>query len=244
MNFKTILLFGFLWNSVQAQDTLPVNVDSLIMTINANQIQYNTLSQRAVLTWDDGNTAQQFNAAIRVKHDSLIWMSLGIMGIEGARLLITTDSFHLLNKLTNEYISGNETYIRNWTFLPVNFSMLQQIISGEKISIGEKISAAMLEEGNYLLYLESDKMLEKIWISPENYTLQKILLKDKLLKQDMLITFDSYNSLNGKLFSYKRSIVINRDTAAIHLDMDIKKVQTNIEPEFPFTVSEKFKRAE
>lgn len=62
---------------------------------------------------------------------------------------------------------------------------------------------------------------------------QKILLKDKLLKQDMTITFDSYNSLNQKPFSYKRNIIIHRDAATMMLSMEITKAQVNEELNFP-----------
>ena len=244
MNFRLTFLFLFLFFGVFAQDFLQVNFDSVFSKVAANQIPYKTLSERTTLTWDDGNTAQQFNSNIRAKKDSLIWMSLGMFGFEGARVLISPDSFRLINKLTNEYIVRDYNFIQSWILMPVSFEMLQQIIAGEKISINEKAKLATKEDSSYVLYLESDKLLEKIWVDTENYTLKKILLKDKLLKQDMTITFDSYNSLNQKPFSYKRSIVIHRDAATMKLSMDITKAHVDEELNFPFEVNEKYKRVE
>lgn len=244
MNFRITILFVFLSVVTFAQDSLQVNFDSVFNNLVVNQISYKTLSERTTLTWDDGNTAQQFNANIRVKKDSLIWMSLGVFGFEGARVLISPDSFRLANKLTNEYIVRDYSFIQSWILMPVNFEMLQQIIVGQKISIAEKAKLVAVEDSCYVLYLESEKLLEKIWVDTQNYTLKKILLKDKLLKQDMTITFDSYNSLNQKPFSYNRSIVIHRDATTMKLSMDITKARVDEELNFPFEVNEKYKRVE
>jgi len=244
MNFRITFLFLFLFSGAFAQDSLQVNFDSVYSKVVANQIQYKTLSERTTLTWDDGNTAQQFNASIRVRKDSLIWMSLGMFGFEGARVLISLDSFRLVNKLTSEYMVRDYNFIQSWILMPVNFEMLQQILAGQKISINEKATSVTKEDSSYVLYMESDKLLEKVWVDSVSYTIKKILLKDKLLKQDMAITFDSYNSLNQKPFSYKRNIIIHRDAATMKLSMEITKAQVNEELNFPFEVNEKYKRVE
>ncbi|HLP53232.1 MAG TPA: DUF4292 domain-containing protein [Chitinophagales bacterium] len=242
MNFRLLLLFLGLSFSAHAQDSLQLNFDTVLTRVQANQIPYKTLSERTVLTWDDGNIAQQFNASIRVKRDSVIWMSLGMFGFEGARAFITPDSFRLINKLTSEYMVQEVGYIKNWISLPVNFAMLQQIIAGEQLTVDEKAHLVAREDSAFVLYLESDKMQEKVWVDTVNYTIRKILLKDKLLKQDMTITFDSYNSLSQKPFSYKRDIVINRDGQVFKLGMQISRAQADEELSFPFEVSDKFKR--
>jgi len=110
MNFRITFLFLFLFTGAFAQDSLQVNFDSVLARVSANQIQYKTLSERCNLTWDDGNTAQQFNASIRVKKDSLIWMRLGMFGFAGARGLISPDSFCLINK------TPSENLVRDFSF--------------------------------------------------------------------------------------------------------------------------------
>jgi len=244
MNLRLTFLCIALSLSAMAQDTLQLNVDTLLARIDSNRLAYTTLNQRTTLTWDDGNTAQQVNGSIRLKKDSLVWLSLGMFGFEGARALITPDSFRLLNKLTAEYTVKDINYLRNWITLPVNFAMLQQILTGERMAIDDKARMAVREDSTIVVYLESDKMLQKLWVDTVSYTLQKLLLKDKLLKQDMTITFDSYNSLNQKPFSFKRNIVINRDGQVYKLDMAIGRAQLNEELSYPFEVSDKYKRVE
>lgn len=244
MRFKVAIFLCFIIGNITAQDTASVNVDSLLTHVAANRLHYNTFSARALLTWDDGNTTQQFSGNFRIQKDSLIWLSLSMFGFEGARAMLTPDTFRLLNKISNEYLVKHQNFIQNWLLLPLNFNMLQQLIAGEIISINEKATLAATEDSSYTIYFESEKLYEKIWLNPQNYTPRKILLKDKLLKQEMTITFDSYNSLREMPFSYKRSIDIVRNSDTMHLNMAITKAQTDEELKFPFEGTEKYKRVD
>jgi outer membrane lipoprotein-sorting protein len=238
----SLFILLFLSVSAFAQDSLALNFDTVFARVAQNQIDFKTLAERTTLTWDDGNSAQQFNGLIRAKRDTTIWLSLGMFGFEGARVLISPDSFRLMNKLTSEYLVRDYSFIQSWILMPVNFTMLQQLLAGQAFSINERAQTAAKEDSSLVLYMESDKLLQKVWVDTGSYTIKKILLKDKLLKQDMTITFDQYNSLQQKPFSYRRSIVINREAAVMKLQMQITKATVDEELSFPFEVNEKYKR--
>ena len=246
MKFTLVALLCYLSLTLSAQaglDTATFTYDSLVAKIAASQTDYKTLSMHTGLVWDDGNTEQPVKANIRMLKDSLVWLSItGAVGIEGARVLLTTDSFRMLSKMTNEYITSNFGYLKNWLSFPVSFKMLQEIISGNRIMINEQAKLTTYQDSTFVIYAETDKMLEKIWVNTGSYTIAKILLKDKVFTQSMTITFDDYNNLNGKPFSYKRVLDINRDGVAMKLSMDITKVKVNEELSYPFEVSEKYKR--
>lgn len=219
--------------------------DTLLARVFAQQPEYNTLSLRTRLIWDDSKEQQDFQGNIRMIKDSIIWVSLsGAMGVEGARVLLTPDTFKIINKLGNEYDIRPFASLRNWLLFPVSFSMLQQTLAGQKININETASAAFYQDSMYVLYCENDKLLQKIWVQPQHYTITKMLLKDKLLQQDMLITFDGYNDLNGKPFSYQRNVEINRSTYSVKLSIQVQRVGINQPVEFPFEISDRYKRVE
>ena len=224
-------------------DTARMSFDSLMHKISDNQTGYKSFSGRAKLAFDDGKSEQDFQASMRMKKDSLVWMSItGPMNVEGARVLISPDTFQLMNKVNGDYEGHGFSYLNNWLLFPVSFDMLQQIIAGEKLDIREKASTAVYQDSTFVIYYESDKLLEKIWVNSLNYTISKILLKDKLLTQQMLITFDNYNLIEGKPFSYYRYIEVNRDGVVLKLTIDFTKIRLNEPLTYPFEVSEKYKR--
>jgi Domain of unknown function (DUF4292) len=241
----TLLLSFAITGFIKAQsmpDTTSITFDTLIHHLFINQPGYHSLSAKAKLSWDDGKSQQDFSATIRMKKDSIVWMSItGPMNVEAARVLITPDTFQLLNKINTEYIGQGFSYLNNWLLFPVSFPMFQQILAGEKPDIREKASTAVYQDSSFIIYAENNNLLEKTWVNSGNYTISKIMLKDKLLTQQMSITFDSYNLLEGKPFSYHRVIEVNRDGAVLVLTIDFTKVKLNENLNYPFEVSEKYK---
>jgi hypothetical protein len=238
-----ILNFYSLSQAQSMPDTANITFDTLIRHLTLNQTGYRTLSAKAKLSWDDGQSQQDFQATVRMKKDSLVWMSItGPMNVEAARVLITPDTFQLLNKINTEYTGRDFSYLNNWLLFPVSFPMLQQILAGEKLDIHEKASTAAYQDSMFIIYAENNNLLEKIWVNSGNYTIAKILLKDKRLTQQMSITFDNYNLLEGKPFSYHRIIEVNRDGVVLTLTIDFTKVKLNENLGYPFEVSEKYKR--
>jgi hypothetical protein len=230
--------------SQSAPPLLSLNFDSVMTRVAAQQRDYKTLSARIKMEWNDGDLQQEFTANVRIKKDSMIWLSMGMVGIEGMRLLITPDSIRILNKLANEYAVRDFSFLQKWLLLPVNFTMLQEIIAGGKISIQQSAAMAGAEDSAKVLYIESDKLLEIIRVDTMHYTPRQILLKDKLIKQDMQIIFDAYNYSEAKPFSHQRTITIHRDETTASLHMDFIKINFDEELSYPFDVPEKFKRVE
>lgn len=219
--------------------------DSLLSRVMDAQFGYRLLSVRAKMQWDDGQKQQDFQGTIRLKKDSVIWASLfNGVGIEGMRVLLTPDSLKLLNRLTEEYAARDFRVVQALVSFPVQFDMLQQALAGNKMDIQEKAATAVRDDSLLLLINETDMLQERIWVEPQHYTITKMVLKDKMLKQVMTVTFDAYNVLNGKPFSYKRNVEFNRDGMLTRLQIDITKVRVDEEMDFPFDVSPKYKKIE
>jgi hypothetical protein len=251
MNYRRVfaiaLIQVLLFHTASAvSDSLQLNFDTLAQKVHDKQFEYHTLSLHAKLTWGDGNSQQDFTASIRMLKDSIIWMSIsGAMGIEAARVLVTPDTFCVINKMANTCGLHGFGFIENWLLFPANFTMLQQIIAGQKIDIKERAGMASVGDSFSIIYTESEKMLEKIWVNNGNYTLAKILLKDKLVTQDMTVTFDDYNEQPGepgKPFSYQRVIEVNRNGITLSLSIETTKVRLNDKLAYPFDISNKYRR--
>ncbi len=242
-----ILIFSGLCAGAQevAEDSISTEYHRIEDSAKAQQADFHSLSLRAKLTWADEKTEQEFTGSIRIQKDSLIWASLsGPLGIEGFRLLISPDTFKIINRLGNEYAIREFTYLEHWLLFPLSYKMLEQLLAGQLMDIPQLALAVTREDSTLLLYRENNKLLEKIWLNPQNYTVSKILLKDKMLQQDMTITFDAYNLLNGKPFSYRRSVDVHQGAMGFHLQMEISRIAMNDPLLFPFEINERYKKVE
>lgn len=242
--FLLAFLFYFLCITAKAAGDSTLTYKAVLDSVTQNQLTYQTLSTRSKLLWESDKTTQEFQGTIRIQKDSLIWASLGAFGVEAARVLLSPDSFKIIYKLSNEYSAQPFSYLRNWLLFPVSFPLLQQLLVGERIDIAERATAVEQTDSFTVLYSESNTLSETLWINPVNYTVAKLLLKDKLLQQDMAITFGDYNLFNGKPFAYKRWIEINQGSTRVKLNMEITRLATNETLSFPFEINERYKKAE
>ncbi|MBL0309561.1 MAG: DUF4292 domain-containing protein [Bacteroidetes bacterium] len=237
MKFKTVVLFMvYVVFSVSgfAQEPPISDADTLIARIAATQFDYQTLSARAKVSWSDGDERTSFQTGIRMKKDSLVWMSLSTAGIEGVRLLIGRDSMRVLNNFSGDMTTHDLSYLQFWLPFPVNFNQLQQFIAGQRMSIGEKAALVTEQDSFWVLHTESNNMRETVWVDKQEYTLRKILLKDKLLNQDMEIIFEAYAALNEKPFSYRRLMTIHHGAAVMQMSIEISRAKRNEELTYPF----------
>lgn len=228
----------------QTDSSLVLNYADVLDSVRSQQLNCVTLSMRNKMVWTDDKTSQEFQGTMRMQKDSIVWASLGAFGIEAARVLLTPDSFRIKYPMQSEYSEKDVSYLRNWLSLPLTFTMLEQVLRGEPIDIRENAGLARVEDSVLVLYLESATLAETIKVNPINYTITQILLKDKMLQQDMAITFDGYNLLNEKPFSFKRMVEINRAGKKVVLQMDITKAQANEDLSFPFELNERYKKVE
>jgi hypothetical protein len=86
---------------------------------------------------------QTFNLVIKIKKDSTIWVSARKFGFEGARALITTDSFFVINRLDRSFIGEPIYKIRDFIGFESSLIQLQNILLG--MSLFEKERYQTLE---------------------------------------------------------------------------------------------------
>jgi len=70
-----------------------------------------------------------FKGTLRMKTDSVIWVSITGLGFEAARILMRQDSVFVLNKLEKEVFIGDYTIFEQHFGLPINFSMAQKVLT-------------------------------------------------------------------------------------------------------------------
>lgn len=97
----------------------------------ASQIdqEYLSIKGKIIVSGTSGNS--QVTANIRMKQDSIIWASLGLMGMfEGVRVMITTDSVMVLNRLEGTYLSRPLSYLKEFLGMDIELSDIQNIMIG------------------------------------------------------------------------------------------------------------------
>jgi len=82
----------------------------------------------AEITSDGGS--QSANCYIRMYRDSLIWISVRSMSLEGMRAVITPDSVKFVDRIKNKYYLGDYGFMAQMSPLLLNFHDVQNLLLG------------------------------------------------------------------------------------------------------------------
>ena len=203
-----------------------------------NKMDYDWFASRIKVEYSDNNLSQDFTAAVRMRRDSILWISLqGPFGIEGGRILITRDSIFVINKLSNEYLRQPISYLSRLLPIQTNLPQLQDFLLGYFLMFSDAAPDYRgLEDSLHLIRAESPEFRYDSKLYPQNYTLAKSVLTDKMLNQQMNVTFDAYSTEQGKAFSNERNIDIKQGNKNLNMHLVFTKIKVNEVLNFPFEI--------
>ncbi len=192
-------------------------------------------SLKSKVDFNDGRTAMSFIANVRMRKDSLIWVSFtGPFGIEVIRAVIDKDSVRIWNKLSSERNTQPVSSLNRFLPFTPTFFDIQDFLLGNPLLISS--AKPSISNANLMRIFMQDNVRYSVQhnVDMQNYTLSELLLKDKMEKQQMDATFESYERLQGYAFSKARNIKIIRGEQKMGLELDIYKYGEVEKLDFPF----------
>jgi hypothetical protein len=110
-------------------------------------------SARAAISVKMPEGNKSFKAQIRTVRDSATWMSVvPALGIEVARMLLTIDSLHVMDKMADQYFRGDIGQARTRFGLQPDLALLQSALLGKAIGVDpEEKYRSDREDGQYVL---------------------------------------------------------------------------------------------
>lgn len=220
--------------------TSAIGLDSFAALLS-NPITLNTLSAKAKIHYEGGDKSLDFVANIRMRKDSIIWISVSAGGglIQVARAIVTPDSFHAVSFLDKQAFVG--PIEKAAAILPdgIDFYSLQNMILGNPILREAKIKSVSDTGDRWRLSTAVLSYLEQLEFS-------KV---DTSLVQTQLISIDSNNrSLSQALSQFalfgnqrmaqERHFHIISNGDGMLVDMNLSNIVIDAEQRFPFSIPE------
>ena len=215
--------------------------EQLLELVQANIIQYEWFSARAKMKYDDGNKSQGFTANIRMKRDSVVWVSVtSLMGIEAARMMVDSDTIRILDKLKKKYIVEPVGGFQQYVPFDLSLQLLQELIVGNFLWDTEGRLKSKVDNGLHVLLIENKSFEHTFWIRPEDYTILKLEIKEKGSSRQVNAALNNYELDEGRFFSEERVFDFSDKDFGLHIEMDFNRVKWNESTSFPFRVSSKY----
>jgi hypothetical protein len=213
--------------------------------LNRNKIDFKTFSSKAKVEYEDRNGKQpDFNAFIRLQKDSVLWISISstFLGIEAFRLYITPDTIILLNKLDKSVEYHPFSYIESFAHIPMDFRLLQNILVGNPVYVGDSIVSYRQTENHILIGTVGDYFKNLITLAAASGHLERIKLDDIDLSQNRTasLLYGNYEKNAGFDFATDREINVS-EKSKVDITIQFKQYEFNKELSFPFAIPRNYK---
>jgi len=208
-----------------------------------NELQADWFNAKAQIEARQGSQTQSFGADIRLKKDSLLWMSayanIGIK-IEVARMLITPDSVKVMDKFNKRYYVKSIAYLETLVGYPLDFTTLQRIILGNKLPVlPETPQVSTLPEGGFCLTDQSDNLQYAVFVEPQNYTITRLLVTDTANSRNLSVDLSNYLPVSNKPFAHNRTVKMAA-TDIYEAKIELSKIKINEPLDFPFSIGNNY----
>ncbi|OFX48081.1 MAG: hypothetical protein A2046_05895 [Bacteroidetes bacterium GWA2_30_7] len=240
------------------QQVTPNLTEGIIDSVKHQYLKYNTLSIKFNSRFESDEKNLSFSGQIRLKRDSIIWISVTpVLGIEAMRIKFTRDSVMLLNRLENSYLAEKYDLITKYTQTEINFNFLQSFFLNELIPYQYNEDVSIIN--NYLVSSDSSHFILANNNSNINDSLNKnivhiISILKNINKVENIATYDNASSRNIKInysefepkdstkFPTNINLVLKNKSDFINLSIKYTKITNDNELNFPFNIPQKFER--
>lgn len=117
--------------TINSEKVRLMGAGKLYSIVTSNYLPYNKLSIKFDASVYFDSVSHSFNGTLRIRKDSIIWISIAPLGIDAFKMQFTPDSIMFLNILKKEYFVNSYEYFENKFQTEVSFGNLQSIFTNE-----------------------------------------------------------------------------------------------------------------
>ncbi|GAB3822700.1 DUF4292 domain-containing protein [Pontibacter rugosus] len=227
------------------KETVPTTASATTETIgkvNVSNLDYTYLSGKGQVSIKDKKNDLSSGVSIRMKKDSIIWMSvLPGLGIEAARMMMTQDSVYFMNRLQKEYVATDYTFLRNKFQVDIDFEAVQAIILGNYQAQGaEKVMSA---EGLQHVQQQRENLIFDYFIGNLNSKVQQLNVQDKNTGNTISVKYKNFQNVGQVSFAHGLEAQVLQKGEVSGFTLDQSRITVADAPlSFPFSVPSGYKR--
>jgi hypothetical protein len=166
--------------------------------VNPAEIDFKYLNLKSKVNFSSGGEEQSFPVNIHIKKDSIIWLSI-VVGLEGARGIITKDSVIFLDRLRRTYYKYDFVSLSKQFNFNINYDLVQSILIGNMPLKKREFDEVLKQEGGFLVKQKEGFVSVENFIAEPSLKLQKVNASDSTGGSKMEINYANFLSISELL---------------------------------------------
>lgn len=211
-----------------------------------HQVNADWFEGRAKVGYSDDYLSMGVSATIRMRKDSALWLSIKKLGFEAARVLITTDSVYVLDRINNQYGVQSLEWLEKQFSIPASLHTLQMIFLGNPVFFNTRDLQSEVKETAYRLFHQGDNIESNYWLDGGDLQLQQMTFNDQRYQRSFDYQLMEYQTTADKQkFSYFRNLEIDsRETGKTKLEIRFSDIELNVPKSIRFDIPKRYTRIE
>lgn len=163
------------------------------------EIDFKYLNIKSKVNFSAGGEEQSFPVNIHIKKDSIIWLSI-VVGLEGARGIITKDSVIFLDRLHRTYYKYDFASLSKQFNFNLNYDLVQSILIGNMPIKKRETDVVEKQEGSFVVKQKEGFVKIENSIAEANLKLQKVNASDETGDSKMEIDYSNFLTITDLIF--------------------------------------------
>lgn len=204
-----------------------------------NEAQFQTLTSRMRLKYQDEERSQSVTVSFRMEKDSVIWMSAQLLGIPLAKALITRDRVSYFEKISKTYFDGDYRMLSQWLGTPLDFDKLQNLLLGQTIYDlrDDQYRLSESTRGYQLVPANGAVLIKKMFLlDPTSFKATAQQLSQEKENRNVTVTYPRYQRVSNQTLPEDIKIVTNDAGKGTQIEISMRSVIFNDAVSFPFDI--------
>lgn len=215
--------------------------------LEVQQIDFDYFSGKAKINYKDHETDVKAKANVRIKKDSVIWISFSAVGIQGARCLINKDSITILNLMKKEYYVFNYDSLSRQFNFDVNYDAIQAAALGNLLVNRSRKDDVIKDDNFYVLQQNSGSVEINNFINPKTMKLERVEMLENSSKNSAVIRYYDFHMVEEHAFPFSGiiSLFYKGKAGTLNTVIELEYSKAEIEDrelKFPFNIPKKYER--
>jgi hypothetical protein len=225
----------------------PVTLSTPTSTLSIEEIDFEYLQGKARMVLRDSKKERDVKANIRVRKDSVIWMTFSVIGVQGGKALINKDSITIVSNVDKEYYVFDYAELSKRYNFEVNFNVIQSAMLGNLIQPRSDEDEIVQEASFFMLKQNAATINVANYINSASMKIEKVEMKETDTNNSLVLNYSNFQPLSNKLFPYNGTISLFYKTLSGILNTTIifeynKAEVGDKELKFPFNIPKRYVR--
>jgi hypothetical protein len=242
-----VIMCSLLVISCSKKITSPITISKPALTLSVEEIDFEYLQGKARMILRDANKEREVKANIRVRKDSVIWMTFSVIGVQGGKALINKDSITIVSNVDKEFYVFDYAELSKRYNFDINFNVIQAAMLGNLIEARSDDDQVLQENSFFMLRQNTGTISVLNYINSASMKIEKVEMKETDTNNSLVLNYSNFQPLSNKLFPYNGTISLFYKTLAGILNTTVifeynKAEVGDKELKFPFNIPKRYVR--